>query len=79
MRLDRGHDGLGDLVLHGEDVGDFAVVAFCPDVAAIGDIVQLRGDAHAAAALSNAALEHIADAKLFADLLHVDGFALVQE
>ena len=69
----------GDLVLHGEYVGDIAVVAFRPDVAAIGDIVELRGDAHAAAAPSHAALEDIADAEILADLLHVDGFALVQE
>ena len=47
-----------------------------PDVAAVGDIVELRGDADTAAALSNAALEDIADAELFADLLHIDGLPL---
>ena len=79
LRLDRGDDGLGDLVLHREHVGEVAVVALRPDVAAGGDVVELRGDAHAVAALAHAALDHIADAELLGDLLHVDGLALVDE
>ena len=38
---------------------------------------QLRGDAHPAAGLAHRAFEDIADAELAADLLHVDGLALV--
>ena len=79
LRLDRGDDGLGDLVLHREHVGEVAVVALRPDVAAGGDVVELRRDAHAVAALAHAALDHIADAELLGDLLHVDGLALVDE
>ena len=41
---------LGDLVLYGEDVGELAVVAFGPEMAAGGDVVELRGDADAVAA-----------------------------
>jgi hypothetical protein len=38
---------------------------------------QLPGDAHPAARLAHRAFEHIAHAELAADLLHVDGLALV--
>jgi hypothetical protein len=72
LRLDCGDDGLGDLVLHCENVGEIAVVALRQNVAAGGDIVKLRCDAHSIAALANAALDHIADAELLGDLLHVD-------
>ncbi len=79
LRLDRGDDGLGDLVLHGEHIGEVAVVALRPDVAAGGDVVELRRDAHAVAALAHAALDHVADAEFLGDLLHMDGFAFVDE
>ena len=79
LRLDRGDDGFGDLVLHREHVGEVAVVALRPEMAAGGDIVELRRDAHAVAALADAALDHIADAELLGDLFHVDGLALVDE
>ena len=76
LRLDRRDDRLGDLVLHGEDVGETAVVALRPDMAAGRDVVELRGDAHAVAGLAHAALEHVADAELLGDLLHVDRLPL---
>ena len=38
LRLDRRDDGLRDLVLHGEHVGEIAVVALRPEVAAGGDV-----------------------------------------
>src|SRR5262252_10927768 len=44
-----------------------------------GNVVELHGDAHAVATFAHAALDHIADAKLRGDLLHVDGLALVDE
>ena len=62
LRFDSRNDGLGDLVLHGKHVGKFAVVALRPDVAAGGDVVELRGDAYAIAAFAYATLEHVADA-----------------
>jgi len=40
---------------------------------------QLAGNAHALAAFAHRALEHIADAELAADLLHIDGLPLVGE
>ena len=79
LRLDGGDDGLGDLVLHGEHVGEVAVVALGPEMAAGGDVVELRGDAHAVAALADAAFEHVAHAELVGDLLQVNGLALVDE
>ena len=77
LRLDRRDDGLGDLVLHGEHVGEVAVVAFRPDVAAAGNVDELRGDAHTVAALAHAALDDVADAEFLGDLPHVHGLALV--
>ena len=47
---------------------------------AAGDhVVQLRGDAHAVPQLAHAALEHVVGAEFLGDLLHMDGFALVDE
>src|SRR5882672_9703893 len=40
---------------------------------------QLPGDAHAVAALAHRAFEHIADAKLMPDLLHIDRLPFVRE
>ena len=57
-------DGLRDLVLQGEDVGQVAVVAVGPDVVAGRAVDQLGGDPHPAAGLAHAAFEHVADAEL---------------
>src|SRR6185437_16251755 len=78
-RLDRRDDRFSDLVLHSEYVGDAAVVALGPDMAAGGDVVELGGDAHAVAGLAHAAFDHVTDAEFLGDLLHVHGFALVDE
>ena len=43
------------------------------------DIAELRGNANAVAVLSDAAFDHVTDAKFFADLLEMDGFAFVCE
>ena len=79
MRLDRGNDRLGDLVLHGEDVGDVAVVALGPQMAAGGDIVELRGNAHLVAAPAHAAFDDVAHAEIMRDLVDVDRAALVDK
>jgi hypothetical protein len=50
-----------------------------PNVASSGDVVELRGDAHAVATLAHTALNDIADAELLGDLLYMDGLALVDE
>src|SRR5271154_7346265 len=79
LRLDRGNNSVSDLVLHREHVGETAIVALCPDVAAGGDVVELGGDAYAIAALSHAALDEVTDAEFGCDLLHVRGLALIDE
>ena len=79
LRFDRRDDGFGDLVLHREHVGEIAVVAVRPDVAAGGGVVKLRGDTHAVAAFAHAAFDDIADAELLGDLLHMDRLALINE
>src|SRR5271165_5693728 len=71
LRLDRGHDRLGDLVLHRKHVGETTFIAFSPNVTAGGNVVELHADAHAVAALLHTALDHITNAELFGDLLHV--------
>ncbi len=79
LRLDRRDDGLGDFVLHGEHVGEIAVVALRPEVTAGGHVDELGRDADVVAVLAHAAFDDVADAELFADLLVVDGFLLVDE
>ena len=79
LRFDRANDSLRDLVLNREDVGNIAIVTFCPNMAASCYIVELRGDAHALSFFSHAALDDITDTEFFADLLQMDGFALVRE
>jgi hypothetical protein len=79
LRLDRADNGLADLVLHREHVGEVAVVAFRPKRAAGRDVIELCGDTHAVAALTHAALDQIPDAELLGDLSDVDGLALVGE
>ena len=79
MRLERGNDRLGDLVLHRKHVCKFAVVVLGPNVASSGDVVELCGYAKAVATLAHTALDDIADAEFLGELLHMDGLALVDE
>ena len=72
-------NGVRDLVLDGEYVGQVAVEMFGPEVAAGGGVVELRRDAHAVAVPSHAAFEHVAYPELRGDLLQVHRFALVGE
>jgi len=60
-------DRLADLVLDGKDIDELAIVGFRPQVVAIGDLDQLRGNAHAVALLSDRALQQMGDAELLAD------------
>ena len=64
-------DRLGDLVLDGEDVGEVAVVAVGPEMAAGRPFDQLGVDPHPVPGLADAALDHIGDAQLLGDLLQV--------
>ena len=78
-RRDRADDARRHLVLQLEDVLELAVEPVGPEMRAGRGIDQLAGDAHPAAGLAHAALEHVAHAELAADLPHVDGPALVGE
>lgn len=79
LRLDRRDDALSDLVLHGEDVDQLAVVALGPEMTAGGGVVELRGDTHAIVHLAHAALDDVADAEFLGDLPEVDRAPLVGE
>ena len=79
LRLDRGDDRLGDLVLHREHVGEAAIVTLGPDVASSCDVVELRRDAHAVAVLAHAAFDYVTDSEFLPDLLDVNGLAFESE
>src|SRR5262245_4484391 len=79
LRLNRGNHLARYLVLQRKDVGEFAVVTIGPDVVSGCGIYQLRRDAHAVAALSHAAFQHVANAELARSALHVDRFALIRK
>ena len=57
------------LVLQGEDIAKIALVAVGPEVHPGRRIDQLAGDADLVRGLAHAALQHVAHAKLAADLL----------
>ncbi len=61
-----GH-GADDLVLHGEEVGELAVISFGPDVGAGKRIDQLDRDPQAVALLLLAAFEDVMNAQLLRD------------
>ena len=79
LRRDRADDACRHLVLQLEDVLERAVEAIGPEMCAGRRVDELAGDAHPVAGLAHAAFEHVAHAELAADLLHVDGAALVGE
>ena len=62
-----------------EHVFDQAIEAVGPQMRAGFGVDQLRGDAHAVAALAHRTFEDIAHSEFAAHLLHVDGAALVGE
>ena len=61
-----------DLILHGEDVIERTVIALGPQMRAALGLDQLGGDADAIACLAHAAFQHVTDAEIAPDLLHVD-------
>src|SRR6476661_8808288 len=73
------HDPSGDFVLDRKGVLEFAIVALGPKMGTGGGVDQLGTDADAVAGAANAALQHVARAKLAPDLPHVYGLALVAE
>ena len=79
FRLDRAGDRADDLVLQFEQIGQVAIVPLGHDVVVGVGPDQLRRDPHPMPRFAHAAFEHIAHAQLLADLLDVDGLALVGE
>ena len=76
-RCDCADSRYGDLVLEREDIVGAAVIPLGPDMGAGRCIDHLARHAHVAAGPAHAAFEHIPDAKLATDLLHVHGAAPV--
>ena len=61
----------GDLLVDREDVGQLALVALGPDVAAVRHVDELNGDADAVAGFADAALQHLAHVEQASDLSDV--------
>src|SRR5260370_19275426 len=78
-RTCKARDSRDDLVLHLKQIGTVRIELICPQMRAGLDVDELRAHAHPVAALLLAPLQHIAHPKLPADLLYVDGLALVGE
>ena len=72
-------DGLGNLVLDRENVGQVAVVAIGPDVATASAVDQLGVDPDPRARLADAPLEDVADPEFGGDLGQIGRLALVGE
>ena len=68
-----------DFVLHVEEIGQGLIEPLGPEMIARFGVDELDIDAHAVSAALDAALEDIADVQLAADLLQIDGLALVGE
>jgi len=67
------------LILHGEDVGEVAVVPLGLHVAASRAVDELSGDPHPVSRLADASFQHIANRELPGHLLHPYGLAAVGE
>ena len=65
--------------MHREDVSQIPVVTLGPEMGTGGCIDQLAADAHPLSGPAQATLEDIADTKVAADLLWVDGFSFIGE
>src|SRR5215469_8900072 len=78
-RLDNADDAQRNIVLQIEYVFGRTVEVVSPKMRPANRVDQLCGDAHPVSILSHRAFEHIADAKLPADLLYTDRFALVRK
>jgi hypothetical protein len=77
--LEPQHDSRGDLVLHGEDVVERAIVGFRQKVRVGACIDELHRDAQPVARLAHRAFEDVRNVEPFRDLDDVDVFALERE
>jgi hypothetical protein len=67
---------LRDVALYFEQVCCGAIVAFRPNIAARSGINELGGHSNLVATRLNAALKHVADAEIAADVSYVPGLPL---
>ena len=77
--LDGRDHALRDLVLEREHVREFAIEALCPEMVAGLRIDELRRSTDPVRRPAHASFEHVADAELASDLLHVERAPLVGE
>ena len=63
-----GNDGGGYFILDGEDVFKFAIVPLCPDVLVFDGVDELGVYPYPVPCPSDAALNHITHAEIFAHL-----------
>ena len=61
LQLQGRGDGLGDIVLDGEDVGELPIVALGPEVITVRCVNQLRGYAYTASRASDASFQNRSD------------------
>ena len=67
LHLQRTGDGLRDVVLNGEDVGQLAVVPFRPQMIAVLRVDELCRHADPASRAADAAFENVRDAERLGD------------
>jgi hypothetical protein len=71
-RVDRSHDGVRDLILDYEEVGQVKIKSFSPEVAAVSRIYKLCCNPYAVAAPLNTALDDVFYTEFERDLLYAD-------
>ena len=74
-----GDDHADDVVLHGKDILDLAVIAFGPQIVAGFRFDQLDGNAELRARAPDAAFHHIMHAEFTSDLAHIHGLSAIAE
>ena len=79
LRSDCANHAARHLILQIENIFKQAVEPIRPEMHSCCGIDELSSDANTIGGLSDAALEHVSNAKFTSDLLDIDGFALVRE
>src|SRR5262249_24180186 len=77
--LDPGGTAPRDHVLGGKDMGQFAIVAICPQVRAGRGLDELGGDADAISGPPHAAFEHVAHTELATHFAYVHSRSLISK
>ena len=79
LSVERVRQAGDDFVLHIENIGEWLIEPFGPEMAADFGVDELHIHAHAVAGALHAALEDVTDVQLAPDRLHVERLALVGE